>query len=218
MLDTPASPEDAIAAERLAARIARLEVLADIWQGLSLRLQREVRESEVGQLDMGAAALSFSRLSKAVRQTIALQARLEADHAAAKTAAQAARAECRPAPPPRVSAPTRRDLADAVVEQAVADAAGADEAAYGRLVSEADERLDALDEDLGGRPIGAVAAEICEALGVDPDWALWRDEDWATQEATTGAAGSPFARAGEAATGPALAVSAAPPPRVGASP
>jgi hypothetical protein len=183
------TPEDPAAAERAAVRLARLDVLAEIGLGISRRLQREVQEAEVGALDLGAVSLAFCRLSKAVRQTIALQARLEADQALAARKAAEARPFWERAVQPRI--PTPWDKAVSALDQAVAAEAGGDEAAYERLEKALDERLEAIEDD-DDRPVGAIVAEICEALGIEPDWSLWQDEDWALEEALTKAPGSPY--------------------------
>jgi hypothetical protein len=41
--------------------------------------------------------------------------------------------------------------------------------------------------------VSAQIAAHCKALGLKPDWALWKDEDWAIEEAEDGAEGSPYA-------------------------
>jgi hypothetical protein len=190
MIAPAATPEDQAVAERAAVRLARLDVLAEIGLGISRRLQREVQEAEVGALDLGAVSLAFCRLSKAVRQTIALQARLEADQAAAVRKAAEARPFWERAVQPRI--PTPWDKAVSALDQAVEAEAGGDEAAYERLEKALDERLEALEDD--DRPVGAIVAEICEALGIEPDWSLWQDEDWALEEALAKAPGSPYGR------------------------
>jgi hypothetical protein len=186
------SPEDPAAAERAAVRLARLDVLAEIGLGISRRLQREVQEAEVGQLDLAAVSLAFCRISKAVRQTIALQARLEADQAAAARKAAQARPFWERAVQPRI--PTAGYTAVSALDPAVEAEAGDDEAAYERLERALDERLEALEDADDDRPVGAIVAEICEALGIEPDWSLWQDEDWALEEARVQAPGSPYGR------------------------
>ena len=206
MLANEASPGQDPAAALLAARIARLEVLVDVGLGLTRRLAREADEAEVGTLDLGAVALAYSRLAKAVRQTLFLQARLEAD-AAAEAAARPLWSS--PVRPPR--APTRQDKAVDAVRLAIEAEAGEDRAKYERLDAAFGDELDDLDEDaFDERPIGAIVVEICEALGIAPSLNLWADEDWAIEEARTNAPGSPYARtagieaAGVGADAPAL--------------
>jgi hypothetical protein len=196
--------------------------LVEIGLGLTQRLQREVAEAEPGTVELGSVALAFSRLAKAVRQTIALQARLEAPPA--ETAAGERSFWDRPLTPPVTTpsasaaaarAPSPRNTVAAAVGLAIDEAAGDDDAEFERLDDALDDELDALDEDaFDRRPIGAIVVEICEALGVAPDLSLWEDEDWAIEEARTGPPGSPYAgRAGveayeAAARGPDGATSA----------
>jgi len=194
------TPED-LAAARTSARVARLDILVDIGLGLTRRLQREVAEAEPGTVELGSVALAFSRLAKAVRQTIALQARLEAP---AQKAAEP-RAFCDGPLTPTVTTPTSTSAAPRApaprntvawaVGLAIDEAVGGDDEEFERLDDALGDELDALDDDVfERRPIGAIVVEICEALGVEPDLSLWEDEDWAIEEARTGAAGSPYAR------------------------
>ncbi len=194
--------EDAIAA-RTAAQIARLDVLAEIGLGLTRRLQREVAEAEPGRVEFGAVALAFSRLAKAVRQTIALQARLEAPPPAQTPAEPRSYWDklLNPAmTPPSTPAstaprsPSPRNMVFSAVGLAIDEAADDDDDEYERLQDALGDELDARDDDaFDRRPIGAIVVEICEALGVEPDLSLWEDEDWAIEEGRTGAPGSPYA-------------------------
>ena len=42
--------------------------------------------------------------------------------------------------------------------------------------------------------IGETIAMICKDLGLKPDWGLWKDEDWAIEEAEANTPGSPYAK------------------------
>jgi len=48
-------------------------------------------------------------------------------------------------------------------------------------------------EDIHDLPIGEAVARLCKALNLTPDWNRWAAEDWAIEEAETGAEGSPYA-------------------------
>ena len=48
-------------------------------------------------------------------------------------------------------------------------------------------------EDFEDLPASALIARICADLGIEPDWSLWEDEDWAVQETQDRVRGSPFA-------------------------
>ncbi len=83
-------PREARAAERVAA----LERLSAIGMALAEVLERRVSEAiETGdEIGAGAAALGYSRVSRAVRQTLALKARLDRDAAALAQRVKAERA------------------------------------------------------------------------------------------------------------------------------
>lgn len=179
-----------------ASQIARLEVLAEVGQGLISRLAREAEAIGEGRLDIATVALAYGRLAKAVRQTLALQARIAAEAAEKKRAAEAR--------PGRDEAtvkivhdftPTRRNRAVDALELAIEVEAGENEVKFERLEKELYEELEALDEDaFDERPIGAIVAEICEILGIEPDLSLWEAEAWAIEETRTNVPGSPYAR------------------------
>jgi len=55
-------------------------------------------------------------------------------------------------------------------------------------------------EDILDGSIGEAVVRLCKALNLTPDWSQWADQDWAIEEAETGAEGSPYA-GGLSATG-----------------
>lgn len=55
-----------------------------------------------------------------------------------------------------------------------------------------DEEFDSLEAWDAWR-IGPTIAAFCKDLGVTPDWARWKDEDWAIEEAKENTPGSPYA-------------------------
>ena len=79
-----------------------------------------------------------------------------------------------------------------------------------RLAREAVERLDQdeLYGDILTRPFREIIAQICQDMGLSPDWPQLAEEAWAKAEIESGAAGSPLAAM--AAQWPATA--RAPPP------
>jgi hypothetical protein len=141
----------------------------------------------------GQVALTFSRVARAVRQTLALEARLRRDlkdglgalRAERKAQADAARAEA--------LAQRRRGLRRAG-RQAIADHQPVFE--QGGLNDRLDERIEDLcdGEALMDRPFSAVLCEIFDALGVIADWTIWRYEPWALEEVRDRPPGSDFAR------------------------
>jgi hypothetical protein len=54
-----------------------------------------------------------------------------------------------------------------------------------QLVSDLREKLSDPDKDLdfADAPISTLVSRVCQALGVEPDWTGWEDEDWAQEEA-----------------------------------
>ncbi|HEV7385973.1 MAG TPA: hypothetical protein VGN89_13920, partial [Phenylobacterium sp.] len=173
------------AAEARAERHLRLlEELAEIGMDLARTVQRQAHEQAAADLDAAALGLVFSRIARAVRQTVALEARLAEDRQA-KTSAQIAGQT-------RARAARRQREVRAVVEQAIE--ADADESDVENLLLDLEERLVDYDEsDFSDRPIGELVARICRDLGVTPDWSLWEDEDWAIEEAAARPRGSPYA-------------------------
>ena len=178
---------------RDAARVARaewrLEMLGQLGE-IGMRLAREaerrvmdaVPEDEVvpaGRvggvgpgLDFG---LTFARIARAVRQTLALQARLDAVADVQAQLAAAARAGRAAAERRRVK--QMKDRVRGCVEEAIrAESDGGDAEA---LLLDLDERLDdpEIVDELGSRPIGAIVAGICDDLGVKVDLRYFSDAE-----------------------------------------
>lgn len=136
------------------------------------------RPSRFGGGDLG---LVYSRIARAVRQTLALETRV-ADEIE-KVRAQEARAA---AAALRTVMNWRQSEIRGYVAQAIKAEAVEREAPerIERLLGELDERLedgdydDALADDA---PIGELVARICADLGVTPDWSLWEDQNWAIE-------------------------------------
>jgi len=162
---------------RAQQRLALLRELSEI----GMRLARGV-EGRAEAPDAGDVGLVFSRIARAVRQTLALEARLEEEHQARarKAAFEREQAAVRAAHAPVVER-------SAIVRRAVVQAieADADEDDFEQLFDQLDERLDdrEADEDYLDRPLGELVARICQDLGVAVDLSLWEDEAWARAEA-----------------------------------
>jgi hypothetical protein len=170
---------------RIARHLRNLEELAEIGMDLARTVQRQAHEqaaTDAGAADLG---LTFSRIARAVRQTVALEARLAEDHRAQVAARRAKDTHTRAA--------RRRREVKAIVGQAIE--ADADDSDVENLLLDLEERLADRDEDadFADRPIGELVARICRDLGVTPDWSLFEDDDWAIEEARTRPPGSPFA-------------------------
>jgi hypothetical protein len=198
MLD--AAPITDPAAERTARHAAILRELAELGMALVRRVveQASEPEGEAGavQPDPG---LSFSRLSRAVRLTLALEKRLfeETKAAAGPAPADADRFKLRISRKDKVAYAVEGLLMNCEQEY--------DEDEIERLLEDADERLSDMEteEDFADAPISAIVARICADLGLTPDWTMWAREAWAKAEARDGVAGSPYERSGRAVETPA---------------
>jgi hypothetical protein len=174
-----------------------LEELAEIGMTLARAVQQQVLDQAAAepaeaaeQPGAGNLALVFSRISRAVRQTIALEAKLaeEGRTRDEQTAAEQAR---RAVVDGRERKQRRRAQAKRFIEQAV-DIEAADHDAAEELLWELDERLDDVEADFADRPIGEIVARICRDMGLAPEWSLWAKEEWAVEEIATRPPGSPF--------------------------
>jgi hypothetical protein len=161
-------------------QLRQLQELAEIGMQIarSLPAQAEAADPAV----IAQLALTFSRVARAVRQTHALEARLRRE---LKDGVHAARAEALAA---------RKAGLRRAGRQAVAEHQPAFE--QGGLNDRLDERIEDLfdDEALLDRPFSNVLRDICEALGLTPDWAVWRFEPWALEEVRDRPPGSEYAR------------------------
>ena len=186
-------------------RMAALERLTD--RGLTLLddVQRTATAFDApAENDLG---LTYSRISKAVRQTLMLHARFEEDfdktaeqraaEAAARAAAERA-AEARRAAAPKEH--RKRQVRKAVklaLDLAVedAEARSTEPLDFSRHYVDLRERLEDYDEysDFGRLPVGAVVENICRVMGLEFDPALWEDEPWAVAEMAEKPESSPYA-------------------------
>ena len=160
-------------------------------------------------------ALSFSRLSRAVRLTLALEAQT---HRAIEDAARRSAVANDDAPAddgavwddPIAGAldfhTIRRNLRrhryadqDHEIRRAVEEtieATSDDPDEVERLRGELKERLEDEEDVFEGRftwPIGEAIALICQDLGIEPDWDRWETRPWAVKEIEESPKGSPYA-------------------------
>jgi hypothetical protein len=164
------------AAERTERHLQMLQELGE----LGMRLARAVTEQAVETAaepdrDLG---LVFSRIARAVRQTIALEAKLAEDRRKAETETAERRAT-----ETRRRAVDRKTKVRLLVERVLdAEADGSDAE---NLFYDLGERLetDYDDADFAERPIGELVQRICKDLGVTADPSLWQDDDRAIEEA-----------------------------------
>ena len=183
-----------------------LDLLEEIRRRALRDPEAPLEEGKPEPADLG---LSFDRISRAIRFTVALHEKLETEagksaaqreaEAAARQAAEAARAaRAEQAPSPEAQALKREhDRKLRLVERAVKRAIDQETEDYDEreeFYDDLNERLEE-DEDLGlDRPVGVVVAGICRAMRLPYDLALWEDEPWALREAAEQPKGSPYAR------------------------
>jgi hypothetical protein len=205
----PQDPREARAEERL----DMLRELAELGMTLARELTRRVMETPdpsadpepLADPDRTAAryaalgrreprhdpAESFARISRAIRLTLALEARAEADLAALRAgeavAAPAADASPPDAAPARASkafdeypydhgSAHRNRIRDRVYEAINAEITDIYPAQ--RVLAELYERLAESEryDAVIHRPLKESVAAICEDLGLHPDWSLWTEE------------------------------------------
>jgi hypothetical protein len=147
--------------------------------------------------------LTYSRISRAVRQCLMLHARFEEEDNKSAEQKQAEAAAARAAEARRAAqaeagrkAHQKRQVGRAVTlaMDVTCEAAG-ETIDYAELYVDLHERLDDYDEysDFGRLPVGAVVENICRVMGLEFDPALWEDEPWAAAEMAEKPEGSPYA-------------------------
>lgn len=191
--DSPAPAEAAAGPRALIERqLWVLGRLAEAGLNLALAIERqgttEVTTEDAAQVAQGDVALAYSRVSRAVRLTVALQARTLQDLQALDEVA-ARRLDAAHGKAGR----ERKDRVQRIVERVI-EAEAPSEAEVERLADEAAERLehDDIYGDLTARPVGEIVALICRDLGLSPDWTRLAQEAWAQDEIGERAPGSPF--------------------------
>ena len=160
-----------------------LRELAELGMGLARTVQAQAvgQASDASTQDEPALpawargadlGLMFARIARAVRQTVALEAKLYRDHQAGHDKVRAKRAV-----ETRLRGIRRKAKVIEIVERVVERESDAE-----RLLDDLDERLqDEDDADFADRPLGELVARICRDLGVTPDWSLWANEAWASE-------------------------------------
>ncbi len=127
----------------------------------------------------GDPGLVFARIARAVRQTVALEARLDAEAQALEQQRATARASREAAQRARIQ--QQKERVKRLVEDAISGASDreADLADAETLRLDLDERLEDPDveAELGWRPIGAIFAGICQDLGIKADLSGFTDAE-----------------------------------------
>jgi hypothetical protein len=189
--------------QRVAHQLAVLRELTELGMRMARALCDEVEAAprdEAPSRRSADPALMFSRISRAVRQTLALEARIleeartaegqRTDPAAERKAEAIARYKSA-----RTAAAIRKMNVNEAVETLI-DLEAPDEAGAERLFERFESLMDPADDArFADAPISEWIAAICADLGLTPDWSLWASEDWAAEEAVT-RPDSPFAKLG----------------------
>ena len=168
----------------------RAEVLKELVEA-GMDMVRDMR-AVASEPDGPDLSLRFGRVAKAVRMTLALDAKL-CDEAgvAAEERAKARRDE-------RKASIRRRKLdvhntVRSCIEMDVAEG----EQRRGMFPDELAQEIDhddLLEEDYLTKPVSEIVAMICELLDVAVDFNTFRFEDWAKEELSTRPPGSAFAK------------------------
>ena len=170
--------DDAWAQEQL----LELRELARIGMVIARALPARVEAAEGDAAVIGQLALTHARVSRAIRQTHALEARLRQALKDGRCAAELVRkAEVQTARAVAVDsrkAALRRD-ADRAVEShhEVFEHDGSTLGVGDIIENLADDPETFLDT-----PFSALLTEICDVLGLVPDWTIFRHEPWAIAE------------------------------------
>jgi hypothetical protein len=165
---------------RTERHLQMLRDLADLGMDLARTVHRQATEPAVDEAEAPAVradlGLTFSRIARAVRQTLALEARIADGYREAR--AEAAR---RRAIEIEVLGARRKHRVGDIVQEIIESETP--EADRDALLGDLEERLGDDDDaaDFGERPLGELVAAICRDLGVIPDWSLWQDEPWSAE-------------------------------------
>jgi hypothetical protein len=203
-------------------QLALLGALAESGLEIAVALERQAvgKAGDSAPVTSGDISLAFARVSRAVRQTVALQARLIADRQAFEAGAVSTRVQAAKDRELRGiwAKPKQIERAKRMLWRIAAEDTPDDLETAELIANEAAEQLK--DEDLYGdiltRPFSEIIAEICLDLGLSPNWADLIEEPWAQQEIESGHIGAPLLRQRLAEAGADSLVEAAA-PRVSAS-
>ena len=150
--------------------------------------------------------LAIARISRALRLTLAMENRLYDELETGPGVAPKVSAEPRPEPSPeqqrRIDLGVRGVINSSTIIPIVEQAIEAEEDPKGDG-GDTEARIDHLYERLadeveivrfGALSIGENVARLCREIGLKPDWELWKDEEWAIEEAEAETPGSPYGR------------------------
>jgi hypothetical protein len=200
----PPAPAGAAARGLIERQLWVLGRLAEAGLNVALAIERQAmaaadaedpEAAPAGRVVEGDIALAYSRAARAVRLTVALQAKLVKDLQALDEGLARKRRgdQVNASRALEASQAARKARVERIVERVI-QAETFDEGEVDRLTEAAYERLDH-DEiygDLLARPVSEILALICRDLGLSPDWSRLAEEAWAQEEIESGVAGSPW--------------------------
>ena len=207
-------PPELEAVERRARHLRILTELAEIGMELVQHVRLQVLEEAV---PAGAdPVLAFARLAKAIRQTVALEAKVAAGEFA--SAQPVSRGVAGPDGGWRIWDGKMKARVGQKVEAAIASDAEAGDAE--NLLRDLNERLDDPEygDEMSDRPIGLIVSLICSALGVEVDLKHFSDAEMGFDTAAMKVEGQAAKKAAmELAAAKVSAGAASPlwPPRIG---
>ena len=176
-------------------QLAVLGELAELGLDVARTIERQASASAArdAAAEVQGMGLAYARVARAIRLTVALQAKRVDELLAQEAGAALAQAEIDEETEMLSPESVRRMRVERIVERVV-KSEHETEAAVDRLMIEAGERLE--DEDLYGdvleRPMSEIVARLCRDLNLSPDWAALAQELWAKDEVEDGEPGAPL--------------------------
>jgi hypothetical protein len=214
--DQPEACPHCALGRRVEQRLAMLQELAEL--GMAAAREAKQRIVDQAERERGMAPdptgfrdqiaksfqLDFSRAAQAVRQTLALQERIEQDHLAridreaAEAAARRAAAAQRRAAERQSRAEHRRTQVQAELARVIQAKASPKEVSS--LIVHLNDRLrpERLDWDFGDAPLHEIFLRICRNLGVPESWSRQWGEDSEPEGSAHGDAPAPICPVGPA--------------------
>ena len=183
---------------RAERRLRLLEELAEIGMELARRLRpgaaangasgagaTDEPVAETGQAKGRDPADTFGRLSRAIRLTLALEARTDAELRDLKAGMARARAEEQAQAAERARIAAAKDLENRIARVrhlvlGVVDAEIEDVDACDAICRDLDELLEEHESDFrwAERPLRETVERLCRDLALSPDWSRWADDGW----------------------------------------
>ena len=186
-MTTHENPIDAATESRAERHLRLLQELAEMGMDIARAVRAEAVAQDDGQertpsrFGRGDLGLMYSRIARAVRQTLALEAHVAEDAGKARVEQERRRVNVAQL----VFQQRQEDIRDFVARAIEADAVerNALDGDVERLLDDLDERLEdgRYDDALADAPIAELVARICDDLGITPDWRIWNDQDWAIE-------------------------------------